>query len=55
MLVVGLLLLPLFFVYESKFSKSPAVPFRFVLNKGVAAASWINFFDNVRQLIRVTR
>ncbi|KAH8079829.1 drug:h+ antiporter [Cristinia sonorae] len=47
MLVIGVVLMPVFFLYETRFAKTPAVPLRFIVNKGVAAATWINFFDNL--------
>ncbi|KAF8640180.1 hypothetical protein AX16_010235 [Volvariella volvacea WC 439] len=45
MLVVGLVLLPVFVIWDFKFAKYPVVAKRFVTNRSVVIAAMIGFFD----------
>lgn len=47
MLVVGCVLLVLFFVYDLNFAPRPVVPPRFVKNRVLVCGSFIGFFDFV--------
>lgn len=47
MIVVGFVVIPIFAIWEVRFSKYPILPRRFVFNRAVAIASLIGFFDFV--------
>ena len=48
MLVVGVVLLFVFAVWDFKFASRPVIPFRFVRNRTVVIGSLVGFFDFVR-------
>lgn len=48
MLVVGCVLLVLFFVYDLNFAPRPVVPLRFVKNRVLVCGAFIGFLDFVR-------
>ncbi|TFK64325.1 MFS general substrate transporter, partial [Pluteus cervinus] len=45
MLVVGIVLIPAFGVWDSKYAKYPVIPKRFLVNRGVVIAAAIGMFD----------
>ncbi|PSS03712.1 hypothetical protein PHLCEN_2v3966 [Hermanssonia centrifuga] len=47
MLVIGIVLLFVFSVWETWFAKRPVVPLRFLRNRSFIGAAWIGFFDFV--------
>ena len=47
MLVVGIVLLFVFSVFDTWFAKRPVMPTRFLRNRAFIGAAWIGFFDFV--------
>ncbi|CAL1710437.1 unnamed protein product [Somion occarium] len=47
MLVVGVVLLGVFAIWDFRFAKKPVIAARFIKNRSVLAAAWIGFFDFV--------
>ncbi|TFK64320.1 hypothetical protein BDN72DRAFT_963291 [Pluteus cervinus] len=45
MLVVGIILIPAFGIWDSKFAKYPVIPKRFLVNRGVVIAAGIGMVD----------
>lgn len=53
MLVVGLVLLPVFVLWELRFASRPVIAPRFMVNRAVVGASIIGFFDFVGVFLRL--
>jgi len=48
MLVVGIVLVPVFALWDFKFAKHPVIAARFCVNRSIIGACLIGFFDFVR-------
>jgi hypothetical protein len=46
--LLGMILIPVFALWDFKWAKYPVIPFRFVVNRSVVGASLIGAFDFVR-------
>ena len=51
MLVVGVVLLFVFTLWDGRYAARPVVPPRFLRNRAFLGAAWIGFFDFVRSLL----
>ena len=47
MLVIGVVILFVFIVWDTRFARRPIVPTRFLTNRAFIGAAWIGFFDFV--------